>query len=49
MNIVVLSLVSRPIVSPRMGDIGEERKHIQLEPLEVPVPQTVPVQEPVPA
>lgn len=37
--------------SPRLGDIGEERKHIELEPLERPstVPATVPVQEPVPA
>jgi len=30
-----------------MGDIGEERKHIELEPVEVPL--TVPEQEPVPA
>ena len=37
----------RRITSPLAGDIGEERKHIELEPLEVPV--TVPVEEPVPA
>lgn len=38
---------SRWITSPLAGDIGEERKHIELEPLEVPV--VVPVEEPVPA
>lgn len=43
--------LSRPIISPRAGDIGEERKHIELEPVEEPVtvPVTVPEQEPVPA
>lgn len=40
--------------SPFAGDIGEEKKHIELEPLEVPrevpvEPVTVPVKEPVPA
>lgn len=32
--------------TPVAGDIGEERKHIELEPVEVPV--EVPVVEPVP-
>lgn len=30
-----------------MGDIGETKKHIELEPVEAPL--TVPVEEPVPA
>jgi hypothetical protein len=34
-----------------MGDIGEEKKIIELEPLEVPAtaPATAPAEEPVPA
>lgn len=32
---------------PQMGDIGEPLKHIELEPVEVPL--TVPQTEPVPA
>lgn len=40
--------------TPVMGDIGEKRKHIELEPLEAPrevpaEPTTIPTQEPVPA
>lgn len=41
------------IPAPRAGDIGEEKKHIELEPLpeSVPViePSIQPVEEPVPA
>lgn len=30
-----------------MGDVGEEKKHIEMEPIEVP--STIPAEEPVPA
>lgn len=36
-----------------MGDIGEKRRIVEIEPVEAPIeqpaPQTVPAQEPVPA
>lgn len=45
---VAAGLVSVPLFEwPEMGDIGEPLKHIELEPLEVPV--TVPAPEKVPA
>lgn len=40
------------IPAPRAGDIGEEKKHIELEPFPESVPveePSVPVEEPVPA
>lgn len=40
---------TRRIGCPRAGDIGEERRHVELEPIEVPMPAVAPVEEPVPA
>jgi hypothetical protein len=43
-----VALATPPLIEENiMGDIGEEKKHIELEPVEVPL--SVPVPEEVPA